>query len=96
MNSRRVRNTRSYDQKSIDRNCQIRANLFHITLSYVTAVQLPAYEWSSTLHAVHQTGSLNDHMLIGPKFQKDLAIVLSGANIVTCLPPISPKCIGKS
>jgi len=48
---------------------------YYSLLSYVTAVQPPAYESFSRCRMTNRM-SLNDHMLIGPKLQKDLAIVI--------------------
>ena len=58
-------NTRSYDQKSTDRNCQTRANLLY-SASRCLMWQQCNHPLTSGLHAAYQT-SLNDHMLIDPK-----------------------------
>ncbi|XP_018338459.1 PREDICTED: uncharacterized protein LOC108746285 [Trachymyrmex septentrionalis] len=63
-------------QTKISRQNQSKTITFRIMLSYVIAVQPPAYEWSSMLHAAPNGISLNDHMLIAPKLQKDLATVI--------------------
>ena len=58
--SRRVRNTRTKSPPTeIVKQSKL---IFRITLSYVTAVQPPAYEWSSTPHATSNE-TLNDYIL---------------------------------
>ena len=49
--------------------------IFRITLSYVIAVQPSAYVFNALCCTSNGT-SLNDHMLIGPKLQRDLTTVL--------------------